>query len=173
VRTLSLFLLVACVLEPVYGQQKSSPTDGNGLLEYCSVIVDSVDSSSTLSSLTGDRFAEKVGQFSWCAGYLEAFHDMHIQNEVNLTIFGLSGVTLAGEEHVKQFAFDSLRGPCIPDKAPIIQLARVLVKWLREHPERLHELKSGLTVAAFKDAFPCEKPTTQKEVPKPIPPSKP
>ena len=53
---------------------------------------------------------------------------------------------------------------CIPDEASIGQLARVLVKWLREHPERLHELKSFLVIEALRDNFPC---AISKEVSKP------
>jgi Rap1a immunity proteins len=77
-----------------------------------------------------------------------------------------TGVTLAGPDKAKAFALDSLRVACLPDNATLLQLARVLVKWLREHPERLHEPKSVLTTAALRDAFPCQQPTP-KEAPKP------
>jgi hypothetical protein len=30
------------------------------------------------------------------------------------------------------------------------------VKWLRDHPERLHEQKSVLTLEALRGAFPCQ-----------------
>jgi hypothetical protein len=36
------------------------------------------------------------------------------------------------------------------------QAARVVVKYLREHPERLHEKESLLAMAAFAEAFPCK-----------------
>lgn len=170
-RALSLFVLVTCALTPVCAQQNGFPVDGNGLLDYCSVIVDSVDSPSTVSP-TGDRFVEKMGRLNWCSGYLGATQDASVVTEVNLALFSAMGVTLAGPDKEKLWAFQTLRGPCIPERAPIIQLARVLVKWLREHPERLHEPKSILTIDAFKDAFPCEKATTQKEAPKPNPPAK-
>jgi hypothetical protein len=52
---------------------------------------------------------------------------------------------------------------CIPTEVRIAQMARILVKWLRDHPERLHERISILTVDAFHDAFAChaepKKPT--------------
>jgi len=44
---------------------------------------------------------------------------------------------------------------CIED-IPISQVARVLVKWLHEHPEKLHDSKYILTMEALKSGFPCE-----------------
>lgn len=139
---ISALFLFACVLTPVYAQQKFSfPKDGNGLLDYCGVVVALADSPTSIDSLNGDRFTEKMGQFNWCAGYLGATQDIFLQNFVNIGVFGMAGLTLGGPDKLKQYALDTLRGPCIPDNATVLQLARVLVKWLREHPERLHELK--------------------------------
>jgi|ERR1035438_4150642 hypothetical protein len=160
-RTLALFLL-ACVLTPaVYA--RTLPTDGNELLDACGTMVDLSDNQSAATSLSNERFTEKMGQFNWCAGYLAATQDVLLQNFVNLGVMGMAGVTLAGPDKVKHYAFLSLRGPCIPDNAALLQLGRVLIKWLREHPERLHELKSVLTMAAFTDSFPCEQTTSPKE----------
>jgi hypothetical protein len=125
-------------------------------------MVDAADNRLSFSSLSADRFTEKMEQFYWCAGYLGAIHDIHTQNRVNLVIVGAMGVTLAGPN--KERAVALLRGPCIPDEASILQLARVLVKWLREHPEKLHEPKSTLTLAAFEDAFPCQHASPSQEV---------
>jgi hypothetical protein len=148
------------------------PKDGNGLLDACSVIVDAADNPSYLPSLGGDRFTEKMEQFEWCAGYLQGTVDVFEQNFVSLGVLGMAGLKFDGPEKLKQYAHDTLRGPCVPDNAPILQLARVLVKWLRDHPERLHETKSILTTAALKDSFPCEQ-TALKEEAKPTPPVKP
>jgi hypothetical protein len=166
-RTLALFLL-ACVLTPaVYA--RDLPKDGNDLLEYCSVMVDAADNPSNFQSLIGERLTEKVGQGNWCAGFLQGTEDVYQQNLVYLGIFAVEGLTFDGPEKTKQRALDTLRGPCFGD-APLLQLGRVLVKWLREHPERLHEPKSLLTTEAFKASFPCEQ-TPQKEVVKPTPPA--
>ena len=35
------------------------------------------------------------------------------------------------------------------------QAARILVKYLREHPQDLHQPKAVLAAAAFRDAYPC------------------
>jgi hypothetical protein len=166
-RTLALFLL-ACVLTPaVYA--RDLPKDGNSLLEYCSVMVDAADNPSTFSTISGDRLTEKMGQFQWCAGYLQGTEDVYQQNYVYLGIFAMAGLTFGGPDKLRQHALETLRGPCFPDDAPILQLGRVLVKWLREHPERLHESKSLLTTEAFKDAFPCPQNPPPKEAAKPTP----
>jgi hypothetical protein len=52
-------------------------------------------------------------------------------------------------------------GVCIPEKVPPLQLARVVVKWLREHPEKLHEPISGLVTDAINAGFPCKPITAQ------------
>ena len=54
---------------------------------------------------------------------------------------------------------------CFPDKAPTGELARVLVKWLRYHPERLHEGKSFLAIEAFRSAFSCVAPALATAAP--------
>ncbi len=144
------------------------PKDGNGLLESCSVMVDAADNPSYMSSLSGDRFAEKLAQFDWCAGYLQGTEDVFEQNFVNLGIFSMAGLKFGGPEKLQAYALETFRGPCFPGNAPILQLARVLVKWLRDHPERLHEIKSTLTTAAFKDSFHCPQ-MPPKEEPKPTP----
>jgi hypothetical protein len=83
-RTLAL-VLFACALTPAYAQQKGGfPSDGNGLLDACSVLVDSADLPSSVTSLSGEPFTEKMGQFNWCAGYLGATQDIYFQNELTL-----------------------------------------------------------------------------------------
>ena len=44
---------------------------------------------------------------------------------------------------------------CIPDGVTPEQLRRVVVKWLEEHPENLHESAMGEVALALKNAFPC------------------
>ena len=162
-RMLSL-ILFASLVPVVYAQEKGFPTDGNGLLEFCSAVIDAADSPSSISSLSKERFTEKIGQLDWCSGYLEATQEVLMQNDVNLSVVAMAGITLIGPDKAKKYSFDSLRFACVPDRAPVAQLARVLVKWLREHPERLHEGRSILTMAAFKDAFPCQPPTATESI---------
>ncbi len=48
---------------------------------------------------------------------------------------------------------------CIDNLANVtpLQKARIMVKWLEGHPERLHERDTYLIVSALVDAFPCSK----------------
>ena len=161
-KTLLGLLLLVCFLPSCYAQKNGYPTDGNKLLDACSVLVEAADNPTTITSLSGDRFTETMSQFSWCAGYLEGIHDTLIQNQVTLGLMGMMGMTLTGSDEKKAWAVEHLHGACIPDKAPILQIARVLVKWLREHPARLHESKGVLTTAALQEEFACRPPTPRK-----------
>jgi hypothetical protein len=159
VRTVALFLL-SCVLTPaVYA--RDFPKNGNQVLEYCNVMVEVADNPSYFSSLSREAFLEKMEQLAWCAGYLQGTENVYGLTRIHLGMFVKVGLTFDGPERLTQYAADSLRGPCIPGvaDAPVLQLARVLVKWLREHPERLHESDIVLTADAFNDSFPCEQAT--------------
>jgi hypothetical protein len=160
-----LFVLFAT---PAHAQQKFPPQDGNGLLDYCGVLVTGADNPATLTALSGDAFTEAMKKFAWCSGYLQAVHDAAILTEVNIFIISKLGVTLQGPDNkTKEYAFNALRGVCIPEKVPLLQLARVVVKWLQTHPERLHENLIGTLVKdAINDAFPCT-PITAQEPAKP------
>jgi len=161
------------VVTPASAQHANElPRDGNRLLDSCSVVVDVADNSAALAALNNEQFAEKMSKFSWCAGYLQALQDASSMTQVHLAIIGAMGVTLEGPDKQRMASFEMLRGTCFPEKAPILQLARVLVKWLREHPARLHESVYGLANDAFKEAFPCAPVTPAKEAAKP-PVSKP
>ena len=46
--------------------------------------------------------------------------------------------------------------PCIPAEATGNQLVRILVKYLKDKPERLHKPYSSLVYDAFAGAFPCK-----------------
>ena len=69
--------------------------------------------------------------------------------------FGLmEGITFSNELY-------KLRAPgkeflCLP-KGGVTngQAARVVLRYLRDHPEQLHEKASFLAVLALRDAFPC------------------
>jgi len=163
-----LLVLMVCAVTPAYAQQKNDlPRDGNRLLDSCSVVVDVADSSASLASLNNEQFTEKMSKFSWCVGYLQALQDAASMTQVRLAIIAAMGVTLEGPDKQRMASFEMLRGTCFPEKAPISQLARVLVKWLREHPFRLHEPVYLLTNDAFKETFPCAPVTPAKEAAKP------
>jgi hypothetical protein len=53
--------------------------------------------------------------------------------------------------------FDSAKYFCFPHGVTPDQAARVVVKWLGDHPARLHEDAVKLVVDALKENFPCRK----------------
>ncbi len=145
-------VVMLSAVAPVYAQEPPSQPlkDGNGLLEYCSHVVNMLDSPSTEALLDAGNMM-KVG---WCTGYLRATHDLIIDWQVNLALLSAAGLRLSGPEKVQKVLIERFH-VWIPAGVDIAQMARVLVKWLRDHPERLHELPSVLTIDALKDAFPC------------------
>ena len=48
------------------------------------------------------------------------------------------------------------RMTCLPDQVSVIQLAKVTEKWLKEHPEELHNTRRYIVDKAIEEAFPCE-----------------
>lgn len=46
---------------------------------------------------------------------------------------------------------------CIPQQANNEQRLRVILLYLRSHPERLHEYAAPLFARAYEEAFPCRK----------------
>lgn len=54
---------------------------------------------------------------------------------------------------------------CIPAPLPSIQVARILVKYMRSHPEQLHWDASVLTVLALHSSYQC--PEHQRPTPTP------
>lgn len=44
---------------------------------------------------------------------------------------------------------------CFPETAPYEQHARIVVKYLKDHPQQLHLHRFELTISALRAAFPC------------------
>jgi hypothetical protein len=170
-KILPIIILLGCVVTPACAQQNFAyPADGDGLLDYCNVVVAASDSPATLTALSGDLFTQQLVKLTWCAGYLQATKDNLTTTQINLAMAGMMGVTMVGPDAKKEYVLKNLHGPCVPDRAPIAQIARVLVKWLREHPDRLHDARSVLILDALKDAFPCSDPVPTKDANRPTPP---
>jgi hypothetical protein len=47
---------------------------------------------------------------------------------------------------------------CLPHDSNIGQIVRVVVKWLRDHPEKLNQAASVCVFEALGDAFMCKNP---------------
>ena len=57
---------------------------------------------------------------------------------------------------------------CMPEQGVSSAQARILiVKWLREHPQRLHEQARLLVFHALAEAFPCRKSPTDRKAGQP------
>src|SRR5271166_3686644 len=52
--------------------------------------------------------------------------------------------------------FGSRRDFCIPEDVTTEELERVVVKWLKDHPDKLRITAANLVFLAFVDAFKCK-----------------
>lgn len=132
------YLLLVGVLTCAVKTNAQQPQSAGGaeLLENCGQWVSLMDN----PSFPADSM--KVG---WCVGYAETALELLETMQIVMN--------KSYAEHEKL-----TKGPlgiCLPFEATVGQVARVTVKWLRDHPERLHESLGGLTVVILKDAFPC------------------
>jgi hypothetical protein len=61
------------------------------------------------------------------------------------------------DEMASTGAFDPARYFCFPHGVTPDHAVRVVVKWLGDHPARLHEDAIKLVLDALKENFPCHK----------------
>jgi hypothetical protein len=120
----------------------STKGDGNRLLQYCGALVRDADSS---FKATTDKYGS-----DWCIGYLTGFAE------------GLDAMEMVVSNTFEEYSTMRTRYICFPDGSTIGQSARVLVKFLNDHPERLHENEGVLVLNAFQKAFPCESKPSPK-----------
>jgi hypothetical protein len=71
--------------------------------------------------------AKEAHNYMWCVGYMRGWVDGYQE-----------GATL-----------------CVPQKITALQLVRIVVKYLRDHPQRLHYNRGVLILSAVQEAFPC------------------
>jgi len=102
---------------------------GNDLLPRCSLAVDLMDN----KDLNGGQANDALECMHYVAGYLDGY-----------------GVASAAEKG-KPFL-------CFPDHSNTGQMVRVFVKWMRDHPEKLHLAASACFFEALTDAFMCKYP---------------
>jgi len=101
--------------------------DGNEFLSKCSSAVKLLDNEKLSNSEMQDA--------EWCLGYVEGIAD---------------GIEIVSETS------KSARLYCMAEDVTTGQGVRVFVKWLRDHPEKLHNSGRILVVASFVNAFPCK-----------------
>ena len=131
-RTLIFFLVILFSGNPALAETGS----GNKLLERCKGAITTLD---TNDYENADQFGSGI-----CFGYLHGSRDAY---DISVGALKFSGTY--DNEITKSVL------PCIPEQVQVIQLARILVKYLESHPEELHEDQSFLISKAFLKAFPC------------------
>ena len=127
-----LLLGFALPLTPAFAQ---SPNDGNALLHNCSLVVKMADGDSVMSTV--DNLNAGV-----CVGLVRDIMD-------TMTLW-------QSVDHGGPVDNTAMHG-CIPDSIKTIHGARIVVKYLNDHPERLHVPDTRLVLMAMVDAFPCSK----------------
>ena len=128
-------LVVAILSLTVFSTAARAENTGNNLLESCQKAVRFFDNNGGPS--------DDVFQAGWCFGWVSSILE-HSQMSIQWR-----GVTKSDDTFLEF---------CLPTEGiPVIQGVRVLVKYLQDHPEQLHENAMGLTIAAFKNSFPCQR----------------
>lgn len=103
--------------------------DGKSLLKHCSALV---------KQLNGDRVSESEARdANFCIGYLYGFTDSHAIEIMAKPQDPLYCLPAAGIENAK--------------------LARIVTKYLKEHPKDLKESGRINVASALAGAFPCSK----------------
>jgi hypothetical protein len=123
-------LCVITLFSYVCVAQDAKGVDGNHLLDYCTAAVQFMDS----GRFDNDR---QASQNLWCTGYVTGV---------------MQGLDLARKLSDKK---DQKIYPCLAGIASK-QAIRVIVKYLRENPEKLQERGVTLSLAALQRAFPCK-----------------
>ena len=112
-----------------------SASDGDALLHNCSLVVKMADTDNVTSTL--DNLDAGT-----CMGLVRGIMDtMALWQSL---------------DHGGPVDNSAVHG-CIPDSIKTIQGARIVVKYLNEHPERLQAPDTRLVLMAMVDAFPCGK----------------
>lgn len=107
------------------GTENSIAFTGNDLLDKCAEAGRYVD---------GGEYAD-AGSINYCFGFIQSFVQTSIFTEGSTQPLYIC------------FPFE--------DKFTLNQLVRILVKYLKEHPDQLHHQAVYLVANAFKESFPC------------------
>lgn len=131
------FLITICcmlfVQSSVQAYAADEKKDGNRFLSLCAPFVDGLDSQASTH-----RNHEAIAE-GYCIGYFNGLQSLN---------------------RIMQFMPDNRSLFCIPKEngIPIPQLARIVVKYLRDNPSHLHNDDILLVIAALQEAFPCVTP---------------
>ena len=117
--------------------QTSNRDDGNTLLTECGSALRFADAG--FKGTDSDRLSAK-----WCLGYLDGF------------VGGFKAMEMVASKTYEEYLRMSKTYVCFPEHSTLGQDMRVVVKFLQDHPERLHEDEEFLVFKAFQAAYPCE-----------------
>lgn len=106
---------------------------GNEFLRQCTYAIRFADGERDLT-------AGESEYGTYCMGYLRGFYEGYSAKAAANRVLG-------DAQH---------REVCFPDSLPTDQAVRIVVKYLREHPERLQQAANLLVLQAFYAAFPCK-----------------
>jgi len=119
-----------------------SAIDGNVMLKNCKAWVSLLDNphfqgQDNPDNLRAISHGDMVDGAS-CVGYVMGVVDDHFSCQIN-----------------EKSPVDPTKHFCLPDGVTPNQTVRVIVKWLEDHPARLHEKAIGLVLTALRENFPC------------------
>jgi len=127
------FGLLLCIAPAYSGKVDHSKgwsgMDGNDLLPMCQTGIEISDGNG--KNVSASRSIDAIH----CSIYIQGF---------------LDGIAVA------QVAPGATKILCFPEGVNGLQMVRVVVKWLQDHPARLHEPAYSCVFAAVHDAFACQ-----------------
>lgn len=129
-------LSLSLILSPITAQA-ALPEDGNELLSRCADVVEIVGETVNYPEANAKALTE-VWQVAYCTAWIDS-------SLIYLWSYG---------------SFFLQTSTCFPTKENRLSVTsgqgvRILVKYLKDHPKRLHEHPTILTNDAFREAFPC------------------
>ncbi len=110
----------------------SQNNDGQWLLDTCNPAVKYLDKNLDLQG-------EDAAYPGICAGYLLGIDDINSYSFTSM-----------------KFTHDASPRYCPPKNSNFSQIARIIVKYLKNNPEKLHLPAVTLALTALHDAWPCE-----------------
>jgi Rap1a immunity proteins len=131
VAAVTVGVLVAA--EGMAESDSSNANTGEQVLTECKQAMNFLDEGSDI--LQKDNAVADVGL---CLGYLSGFRDSHTADSLIIN-------------RIKP----GLNFYCMPDSVTPGQMARVVVKYLSDHPEVLHKSRPFVVLDSFMKAFPC------------------
>ena len=127
-RELIAMLVVTMLLSLLPVTSQANTGDGNEVLKQCSALVRTVDS--------GNSESDDLIGTAYCAGLM-----MGITS--TMTVWN---TTREKAGMIKIWCPPDITSP---------QMARVVIKYMNEHPAELHQTGAYLVMSALQDAYPC------------------